>query len=564
MADDGPPPPPNFIDTFPYRRTPTTANVRHYVQSTVVPAHDAQPADASRASALLLTNLQAEHRLLGSELRDAGVMRPADALAARNLRGLIELWPNGIWVPYNLIPPGTLPGSLLKEMLAFSRTVAARYGQAWLPHLWDTAPRAHPAGVLRQQMAGNAFLTRQVIRAARASFFDAPPPPPLPPAPPFAAPLPFAQELAGRLDQRRQVLDAAAAGPPRPPPLPPAPAPAAPVPFARELAGRLNQRRQALDRAPPRPPPLPPAPIPAGPLPFAAQPAARLEEIRRRRQQDDEFRGILQAALDDEIERLGRLGLDDDFAEDEDILANINNRLAGERVEGDIPPFDFDEDEVLQGIFREQAEAWRPEQQQRERSIIPEADSSDVDEPEQELRGGNPLSDMDEPGVLDWGNDPPPAQSPSPDYNPPPIPPPDDDDFRFSSPSPPPRNPPNNDDRDHPDELGLSGSDLEDVAAPLPRRRARPQPYVSVEAAVDQVSRGAASSTSRRLGRAANFFTPAQRAAVTREAERATRAMLERFAAENAAAAAVIDISDDSSTESERQIESESEDELAG
>ncbi|KAJ3948757.1 hypothetical protein N0V92_013019, partial [Colletotrichum tropicale] len=91
-------------------------------------------------------------------------------------------------------------------------------------------------------------------------------------------------------------------------------------------------------------------------------------------------------------------------------------------------------------------------------------------------------------------------------------------------------------------------------------------PYVSVEAAVDQVSRGAASSTSRRLARAANFFTPAQRAAVTREAERATRVMLERFAAENAAAAAaaVIDISDDSSSESEREIESESEDELAG
>ncbi|KAI8295328.1 hypothetical protein K4K59_004631 [Colletotrichum sp. SAR11_240] len=541
MADDGPPPPPN----------------------TVVPAHDAQPADASRASALLLTNLQAEHRLLWSELRDAGVMRPADALAARNLRDLIELWPNGIWMPYNLIPPGTLPGSLLKEMLAFSRTVAARYGQAWLPHLWDTAPRAHPAGVLRQQMAGNAFLTRQVIRAARASFFDAPPPPPLPPAPPFAAPLPFAQELAGRLNQRRQVLDAAAAGPPRPPPLPPAPAPAAPVPFARELAGRLDQRRQALDRAPPGPPPPPPAPIPAGPLPFAAQLAARLEEIRRRRQQDEEFRGIMEAALNDEIERLGRLELNDDFAEEEDVLANINERLAGERVEGDIPPFDFDEDEVLQGIFREQAEAWRPEQQQRERSIIPEADSSDVDEPEQELRGGTPLPDMDDFADLNWGNDPPPAQSPSPDYNPPPIPPPDDDDFRFSSPSPPPRNPPNNDDRDHPDELGLSGSDLEDVAAPLPRRRARPQPYVSVEAAVDQVSRGAASSTSRRLGRAANFFTPAQRAAVTREAERATRAMLERFAAENAAAAAVIDISDDSSSESERQIESESEDELA-
>ncbi|KAI8258223.1 hypothetical protein K4K58_003461, partial [Colletotrichum sp. SAR11_239] len=374
MADDGPPPPP----------------------STVVPAHDAQPADASRASALLLTNLQAEHRLLGSELREAGVMRPADALAARNLRALIELWPNGIWVPYNLIPPGNLPGSLLKEMLAFSRTVAARYGQAWLPHLWDTAPRAHPAGVLRQQMAGNAFITRQVIRAARASFFDAPPPPPLPPAP----------------------------------------APAAPLPFARELAGRLNQRRQALDRTPPRPPPLPPAPIPAGPLPFAAQLAARLEEIRRRRQQDDELRAIMEAALNDEIERLGRLELNDDFAEEEeDILANINNRLAGERVEGDIPPFDFDEDEVLQGIFREQAEAWRPEPYQRERSIIPEADSSDVDEPEQELRGGNPLSDMDEPGLLDWGNDPPPAQSPSPDYNPPPIPPAaDDDDFRFSSP----------------------------------------------------------------------------------------------------------------------------------
>ncbi|EFQ36525.1 hypothetical protein CGRA01v4_15052 [Colletotrichum graminicola] len=239
---------------------------------------------------------------------------------------------------------------------------------------------------------------------------------------------------------------------------------AAPVPFAQELADRLNQRRQALDRAPvgpPRPPPLPPAPIPAGPAPFAAQLAARLEDIRRRRQLDNE--------------------------------------------------------------------------------------SSDVSEPEQELHSRSPpfpsMNDLDD---LDRGSDSPPAQSP--DY----IPLPNDDAFRFSSPSPTSRDPPNDDERNRPDELGLSGSDLEEVAVSLARRRACPRPYASVDIAVDQVSRGAASSTSRRLYRAANFFTPSQRAAATREAGRATRAILERFADGNAVAAAAVEISEGSPMDSGR------------
>ncbi|KAH0420141.1 hypothetical protein CcaCcLH18_14169 [Colletotrichum camelliae] len=520
MADERPPPPPNFIDSFPYRRTPTTANVRQYVQNTVVPAHDERPADASRASAHLLTNLQAEHRLLGSELRSAGVMRPADELAARNLRELVELWPNGAWVPHNYIPPGNLPVSLLKEMLAFSRTVAARFGRNWLPHLWDRAPDAHPAGVLRGQMGNNTFITRQVIRAARHSFFDAPPPPPLPPAPLFAAPVPFAQELAGRLDHRRQVLDEPPAGPPRPPP-------------------------------------LPPAPIPAGPLPFAAQLAACLDEICRRRQQDDGLRAILQAAIEAEIARLERLGLDDDLAEDEEIPANIDDHLAGERVEGEEPGFPPLDDDPFWRMIEEEAAAWQEQfrRRQLDGDLIPDVESSDVSEPEQELRAGAPLPDIDE---LDWDIDPP--RAPSPDYwprTPPPPPIDDEDDLRLSSPAS--RVPSNHDDRERPDELGLSGSDLDDVAVPPARRRPRPRPYASVDDAVDQVSRGAGSSTSRRLARAANFFTPAQRAAVTREAERATRAIMERFAAENVPAAAAADSSSQDSIESER----ESEDELA-
>ncbi|KAK2022589.1 hypothetical protein LX32DRAFT_698571 [Colletotrichum zoysiae] len=58
---DSPPPSDN---SFPYTATPTSASVRQYVNQTVVPAYDVNPASASRASATLLTNLEGKARFL--------------------------------------------------------------------------------------------------------------------------------------------------------------------------------------------------------------------------------------------------------------------------------------------------------------------------------------------------------------------------------------------------------------------------------------------------------------------------------------------------------------------
>ncbi|KAK1957548.1 hypothetical protein LY78DRAFT_686128 [Colletotrichum sublineola] len=161
-----PPAAPNFGQSFPYTATPTSSSVRQYVNQTVVPAQSVNPVSASRASAILLTNLEGEARLLGRELRAAAVIDPADVKAATNLRKLANLWPNGAWCPPGFLPPGNLPGSILSEMRTLSSHVARNRGSQWLPQLWNPAPGPHPLGVLHAAMRGKVFLTREVIRNA--------------------------------------------------------------------------------------------------------------------------------------------------------------------------------------------------------------------------------------------------------------------------------------------------------------------------------------------------------------------------------------------------------------
>ncbi|GKT82151.1 hypothetical protein Ct61P_00001 [Colletotrichum tofieldiae] len=91
--------------------------------TTVRPTHAAV---YSRASTVLLTSLEGEARYLGQELR-------ATADAARDLS---DPWPHGAWYLASHLPPGGLPESLLREMVAFSCLLTNHMGAQWLPQLW--------------------------------------------------------------------------------------------------------------------------------------------------------------------------------------------------------------------------------------------------------------------------------------------------------------------------------------------------------------------------------------------------------------------------------------------
>ncbi|KAF9869921.1 hypothetical protein CkaCkLH20_12628 [Colletotrichum karsti] len=160
---------------------------------------------------------------------------------------------------------------------------------------------------------------------------------------------------------------------------------------------------QALDealRGLSRPFPLSPAPVPACPLPFAAKLVARLAEIRHPHQKDDELRGILLSLKADEVARLERLGEDgsvDDFAEDDGVLGNADELLARERMGGAeliILPID---DEGMQRMMDEEADACRGQfwLRQLDGDYTPDVKSSDVSEPGQEIWAGSPFTHID-------------------------------------------------------------------------------------------------------------------------------------------------------------------------
>ncbi|KZL70381.1 hypothetical protein CT0861_12843 [Colletotrichum tofieldiae] len=153
--------------------------------TTVRPTHAAV---YSRASTVLLTSLEGEARYLGQELR-------ATADAARDLS---DPWPHGAWYLASHLPPGGLPESLLREMVAFSCLLTNHMAR----------------DVLRAALQGSGFLTHAVIRNARLNVSRPPSPPPAPTPPPARASVPAPQpagvvpgELDAALHHPRQSLE---------------------------------------------------------------------------------------------------------------------------------------------------------------------------------------------------------------------------------------------------------------------------------------------------------------------------------------------------------------------
>ncbi|KAL0929227.1 uncharacterized protein CTRU02_215825 [Colletotrichum truncatum] len=474
---------PDFVQTFPYTSAPTTESVRRYVDQTILPAAAASPASASRASAILLTNLEGEARLLDVELRAAAVTRPGDVRAAAALRDLNDLWPHGQWCPPAFRPPGDLPASLLTEMLAFSRLVSGRMGRDWLPRLWMGPPAIHPAGVLHLAMQGNVYLTRHVIRAARFDFIQPALAPVLAPA---LAPVP----------------------PAPPPPPPPAPAPI-PVSFHTELETRLRQVRVALEQ----------------------QESSR--QVEQEHQDDDSLFGarvgsVRAASARDSQGPPPLLGLDLDvdleldLGLDLDINPGIDNSeafltpqdLATHDGEPVVSPPDQQPVSLVPGedILRHASDLLRSIDDDIRKmgrpiehyfGIGPDEDDDNDDNNNVDEVGwlGAPLNDDFNigPGDHDDGDDDNEMPSRS------------DRSSEQADLLPPFVLPPG---AEEPDELGLQGAALEAVFVPLPRRRHPPQPYQSVEATISAVSRGIETSTATRLQRGEAFFTLAQRNAI--------------------------------------------------